>query len=105
MNIVFRNAALTISLALALAGCETVRTTQAGMVGVDRQQRMAVSAQAMEQGAAKQYGQLMAEADKKTSATQIRLNLSAYAKSATNSLRRWRPFDRTHGVGDGRLMC
>ncbi len=65
MNIVFRNVALTISLALALAGCETVRTTQAGMVGVDRQQRMAVSAQAMEQGAAKQYGQLMAEADKK----------------------------------------
>ena len=65
MKIVFRNAALTISLALALAGCETVRTTQAGMVGVDRQQRMAVSAQAMEQGAAKQYGQLMAEADKK----------------------------------------
>lgn len=65
MNIVFRNAALAISLALALAGCETVRTTQAGMVGVDRQQRMAVSAQTMEQGAAKQYGQLMAEADKK----------------------------------------
>ncbi len=50
---------------LALTSCQTVKTTQGGAVGVDREQRMAVSAQAMEQSANKQYAQLMAEAQKK----------------------------------------
>jgi len=35
------------------------------MVGVDREQRMAISAQAIEESANKQYAQLMAQADKK----------------------------------------
>jgi predicted Zn-dependent protease len=51
--------------AALLAGCETVDTTQPGTVGVDRDQRMMVSAQEMEAGAKQAYGQMMAEAQKK----------------------------------------
>jgi len=54
--------ALTVCLA---AGCQSVDTTQPGVVGVDRDQRMMVSAQEMEAGAAKAYAQMMAEARKK----------------------------------------
>jgi predicted Zn-dependent protease len=50
---------------LALAACETVHTTQGGMVGVDREQRMAVAPQAMEQAAREQYGQLIAKEKQK----------------------------------------
>jgi predicted Zn-dependent protease len=46
----------------ALAGCETVQTTQGGVVGVDRTQRMAISSQEIDQQAAQQYAQVMAEA-------------------------------------------
>jgi predicted Zn-dependent protease len=47
------------------AGCQTVDTTQAGVVGVDRDQRMMVSAQEVDAGAQKAYAQMMAEAQKK----------------------------------------
>jgi predicted Zn-dependent protease len=50
---------------VAMAGCETVQTTQAGAVGVDRQQRMAISSQEIDQSAAQQYAQVMAEARSK----------------------------------------
>lgn len=65
MKSVLRNTVVAVVAAFSLIACETVRTTQAGAVGIDRQQRMAVSAQAMEQSASKQYAQLMAEAKKK----------------------------------------
>jgi predicted Zn-dependent protease len=50
---------------MALVACETVQTTQSGVVGVDRQQRMAVSSQEIEQAAGKQYSEVMAEAKQK----------------------------------------
>lgn len=50
---------------LSLAACETVQTTQSGVVGVDRQQRMLVSAQELDQTAAKEYTTLIAEEKKK----------------------------------------
>jgi predicted Zn-dependent protease len=50
---------------LALASCETVQTTQGGVVGVNREQKMAVSAQAIEQAANEQYASLIAEERKK----------------------------------------
>ncbi|HJT61893.1 MAG TPA: M48 family metallopeptidase [Burkholderiales bacterium] len=56
--------AITVSLAL-LPGCQTVETTQAGVVGVDRDQRMMVSAEEVNAGSAKAYAQMMAEAQKK----------------------------------------
>ncbi|WP_353157237.1 M48 family metallopeptidase [Herminiimonas fonticola] len=55
----------TVSLVLMLSACETVQTTQSGLVGVDRQQRMAVSAQELDQAAGKQYATLIAEQKQK----------------------------------------
>ena len=48
-----------------LAACETVQTTQSGVVGVNRQQRMAVPEEALEQQARQEYSQLMQEASQK----------------------------------------
>ena len=56
--------ALSVSVALA-SGCQSVDTTQAGVVGVDRDQRMMVSQQEVDAGAKKAYAQMMAEAQKK----------------------------------------
>ena len=56
--------AFSVSLAL-LGGCQTVDTTKSGVVGVDRDQRMMVSAEEVNAGSAKAYQQMMAEAQKK----------------------------------------
>ena len=56
--------ALSVSLAF-LPGCQTVDTTKSGVVGVDRDQRMMVSADEVNAGAAKAYQQMMAEAKAK----------------------------------------
>ena len=57
------------TIAIALPGCETVQTTEAGAVGVKREQRVTtlVSSQEIEQQASKEYAQLLAEAQKKGS--------------------------------------
>ena len=54
-------------LALALTACQTVQTTEAGAVGVDRKQTMTslVSSQEVEKQAAQQYAQVLAQAKKK----------------------------------------
>ena len=57
-------AALVLS-AGALAACETVETTKPGVVGVERQQRMMVSSEDMNQAAAKAYSETIAEAKQK----------------------------------------
>jgi predicted Zn-dependent protease len=51
--------------ALLGAGCQSVDTTKAGVVGVDRDQRMMVSSQEVHAGSVKAYSQMMAEAQKK----------------------------------------
>jgi predicted Zn-dependent protease len=56
--------ALAVSVAL-LPGCESVDTTKAGAVGVDRHQQMMVSEQEVEASAKQAYSQMMAEAQKK----------------------------------------
>ena len=62
---------LQIALPLLLAGflvsCKTVRTTQSGAVGVERQQTMSalVSARQLEQGAVQAYRQALTQAEQK----------------------------------------
>ena len=53
--------------AMALAACETVQTTQSGVVGVERRQSMSslVSSSQMDRSAAEAYGKIISEAGKK----------------------------------------
>ena len=51
--------------AAVLAGCQSVDTTRPGAVGVDRNQRMMVSAEEVQASSSKAYSQMMAEAQKK----------------------------------------
>jgi predicted Zn-dependent protease len=60
-----RNVFLLVLAAAFLPGCQTVDTTKPGVVGVDRDQRMMVSAEEVNAGSAKAYAQMMAEAKKK----------------------------------------
>lgn len=46
---------------MILASCETVQTTEGGVVGVNREQRMAISADQIEQAADQQYAEMMAK--------------------------------------------
>ena len=57
--------AATLLLAALGGGCQTVETTQPGVVGVSRQQHMAVSSDEVNASAEKEYAQMMAEAKKK----------------------------------------
>ena len=52
-------------LGLALAGCQSVHTTQPGAVGVDRSQSMLVSSKQINDSAKKAYGQTMQQAAQK----------------------------------------
>ena len=56
---------LSVATVLALAACETVQTTQGGLVGVDRKQSMVVSSKEITQAADQQYAEMMAQARKK----------------------------------------
>ena len=60
-------ASLLLATALAMPGCRSVRTTQGGAVGVDRQQTMSalVSARQLEQGAVQAYQQTLSQASQK----------------------------------------
>ncbi len=59
--------ALIATLVFTLDGCRSVRTTQGGAVGVDRQQTMSalVSARQLEQGAVSAYKQELSKASQK----------------------------------------
>lgn len=52
-------------VALALAGCETVKTTEGGAVGVDRAQRMMISAEEVNAASAQSYRETMQQASAK----------------------------------------
>lgn len=54
-----------LATTLSLASCQTVKTTKGGTVGVERKQRMGVSAQAVEQASAKAYTKMMSKARQK----------------------------------------
>lgn len=69
MKAILRNPAWKQALAaaamLALVACETVQTTQGGVVGVTREQKMAVAPEAIEQAARQEYGAVMEDARRK----------------------------------------
>ena len=77
-----------------LAGCQTVETTKAGAVGVDRDQRMAVSAEDVNASSVKQYAQMMAAAQKKglldRNAAQVQ-RVQAITKRLTAQVGAFRP--------------
>ncbi len=56
--------ALAAAAAL-LPGCTSVETTKAGAVGIEREQRMAVSAEEVAASSKKAYGEMMADAQRK----------------------------------------
>jgi len=56
---------LAMAAILTLTACETVQTTQGGVVGVDREQRMAISAESIDQAARQQYAELIAQEKQK----------------------------------------
>jgi len=55
------------AVAILLSACQTVETTKGGEVGIERKQQMTtlVSAQQVEQAAAQEYAEVLAEAQKK----------------------------------------
>jgi predicted Zn-dependent protease len=54
-----------VALSLFLGACETVSTTEPGAVGVERQQRMLVSQQEIDQAAVGEYKKVIAQAQQK----------------------------------------
>ncbi len=64
MSFMFKRVLPVLFAALTSVACQTVQTTQAGAVGVQRSQLMMVSAQEVEQASSKQYDEMMAEARK-----------------------------------------
>ena len=89
---------LAVLMLLPLGACQTVQTTQAGAVGIDRTQRMAVSAQSMEQSANKQYAQVLAEAQKKD---KLNTDTAQYerVKAIADKLIKQTPAFRTDALG------
>jgi predicted Zn-dependent protease len=54
-----------VSCGILMAGCQSVETTQPGLVGVDRNQRMMVSSEQINEASAQAYAQVLAEAKQK----------------------------------------
>ena len=57
--------ACLLACSLFVAGCQTVETTQPGVVGIERDQRMMVAPEQINSAAAQAYAQVIAEAKQK----------------------------------------
>jgi predicted Zn-dependent protease len=83
-NLLLRIASVSLLAAFLATGCETVKTTSAGAVGVKRKQQMLVSSAEIDQGAAQAY-----EAELKTARDKGALNANkAQLDRVTNVARR-----------------
>ena len=87
------------ALAAVLAACQTVQTTQGGLVGIDRQQTMmsAVSEVQMEQAARQEYGQLIA-AERAKGRVDQNPALAARVKAVAERLVRQTPVFRPNAA-------
>lgn len=70
MNWITRKSAVLKNIVLmftmvTVTACETVQTTQGGVVGIERKQRMAVGAEQIEQAASQEYAELIAAEQRK----------------------------------------
>ncbi len=86
---------LVVPVLLLLAACQTVQTTQGGVVGVDRQQMMmpSVSAAQMERAASAEYSQLIA-AERAKGKVDQNAALAARVKTVSDRLIRQAPVFR-----------
>jgi predicted Zn-dependent protease len=73
--------AFAAALIVGLAGCETVRTTQPGAVGVDRKQHMLVSEEEVEKGAVQAYA-----AEKSKAESEGKLNSNSALTSRVRNV-------------------
>lgn len=65
MSMLTRGWLFSLALMLVgLSGCQTVQTTRGGVVGVERQQQMLISAKQVDQAASEQYATVLAQARK-----------------------------------------
>ncbi|NDC10637.1 MAG: M48 family peptidase [Oxalobacteraceae bacterium] len=80
MNNQWRSLIALLFSSLLLVGCKTENTTQAGVVGVNREQRMAISSATMVSAATKQYALLMADAQEKD---KLNANPAQYTRVKT----------------------
>ncbi len=62
MKLIVKAVPAMLAASLSLGGCQSVQTTQAGVVGVNRPQHMAVSSESLEKSANLQYSELMQKA-------------------------------------------
>ena len=62
MKTVLMRVVIAAMLAAVVAGCQTVQTTQGGVVGVDRKQSMLVSSAQIDQAAVEEYQKVLAQA-------------------------------------------
>jgi predicted Zn-dependent protease len=60
-----RMAWTALAVSIVVVGCESVQTTRGGAVGVDREQRMIVSAQQVDAAAREQYASVLKESAQK----------------------------------------
>jgi predicted Zn-dependent protease len=73
--------ALAATLLIGVSACETVRTTQSGVVGVNRKQRMLVSEEEVEKGAEQAYAQ-----EKQKAQAEGKLNSNSALTSRVRSV-------------------
>jgi Zn-dependent protease with chaperone function len=80
MTTQWRRLIALLFVGLVLTGCKTENTTQTGVVGVNREQRMAISSATMASAASKQYAQVMADAQEKD---KLNVNSAQYTRVKT----------------------
>jgi predicted Zn-dependent protease len=78
---------LAVAASMSLVACESVQTTQGGVVGVDRKQMMVVSSEQMNQAADQEYAKLIAQEKQKGDLNKNPSQVSRVRTIANNLIR------------------